>query len=130
MLTIEPATIEDYAPYLVDMRRSNLLPPKPGTETYCAVTSDGTIAGLAGLLQTGPTVAQFRADYVPPPWRGMGVWQRLCFDYRMALCRERGITLVRLTATTMILPAWLRRGARIIRQYKIAAKLEIDVPDA
>lgn len=125
-LAIREANISFYEPYLRQCRREGVY-PQNDTEVFAA-TRDGVVVGLGGIAQHAPKYgAMLRGDFVPPEYRGQGIWSEL-FDYRMAVLADRRVALVYAMTTPIITDAYLRRGATIIRRYKHMTLVRLEVP--
>jgi GNAT superfamily N-acetyltransferase len=77
---------------------------------------DGKMVGVAEMRIHSST-AKMRTLYVSPENRGVGI-ARTLFKYRLALCRNRGVKLVRADCLKTSLGMYLKEGAVVKRVCK------------
>lgn len=94
------------------------------TKLYAA-RHGGAIVGFAGVM-TYKKKAIFKNSYVVPEYRRRGIW-KLLFKYRVDVIRQKGIKKIEATCTSMSIEAYLKMGARVIKQYKKFATVEISI---
>ncbi len=94
------------------------------TDYYGLFDSDNLLA-ITGIIWYS-NKAIFKNHYVFPEHRGNGYF-KILLDYSIELVKERDINKIEATCTNMSIREYLKRGAKIIKEYKNYNKVLIEV---
>jgi GNAT superfamily N-acetyltransferase len=124
-MIIEPITHEEVGRYAKAFRKLGMVPVNRNTAYYGIRDDTGKLLSIHGLCVVGKKLT-IRGSYTVPEHRGRGLFIRL-LEWGMEEAKRQGAEYCEATVTPAALPAYLRRGARTIKQYRACRKVRIDL---
>lgn len=95
------------------------------TEYYGIFNFENVLLGFTGIVFY-KNKAKFKNHYVLPDYRGNGYFKEL-LDFSIDEVRKRGIKKVSANCTDMSINEYLKRGAKIVKEYKVCKQVILEI---
>lgn len=92
---------------------------------YYGIIENNNLVAITGILLYS-NKAIFKNHYVLSEYRGNGYFKKL-LDYSISIIKEKGIKKIEATCTNMSIKEYLKRGAKIIKEYKNYKKILLEL---
>jgi len=119
---IKEISIRDINEYFVEAKKSGLVFCK-STNLY-GLFVEGELVSFSGIIIM-PKKAIFKNQFVPKKYRGRGYFKRM-LDFRLQLCKKLQINIIEATCTPMSIKEYLKRGFKVVKQYKVYTKVRYE----
>lgn len=100
---------------IIELAKNEQLSLSKNIELF-AVKKNNEIIAISGIVHTGKT-AVLKFAFVKPNYRNKGILSYM-IDKRIEILKSRGVKKINVNCMPMSIGSHLRKGARIIKNYK------------
>lgn len=83
------------------------------------------LIGITGIVFS-KNKAKFKNHYILPEYRGKGYFKK-ALDWSIELVRNKGIHIVEANCTDMSINEYLKRGAKIVKEYNVCKQVILEI---
>lgn len=93
--------------------------------SYFKLMVDNQVIGFTGFIVYKNKLV-FKNSFIHPDHRRKGYFAQIQ-DFRIDKARKVGVKFIEATCTKMSLPDYIKRGASVLKEYKLYTKVRLDV---
>ena len=123
---IKRIELEDLQEFIAISQKEGMAGYDPKAEFYGIFSDDNRIVAYTSILFYGSNKAKFKNHYTEINNRGKGLF-KILFNFSINEVKKRGVKRVEATCTKMSINHYLNNGAKVIKEYKLYKKVEINL---
>lgn len=123
-LSIKPIKLSDINEYIAQTKREGMAGFSEKAHYYGAYVND-VLVGFTSIQYFANKV-KFNNHYIFNEYRGRGYFRQM-LNFSINTARSKGYNLVEAACTKMSINEYIKRGAVIIREYKICTNIKLEI---